>query len=130
MEFPTYEQLMQFNNYSDRLDFASLWKRGYKTPSSTMSNPFYHNPWWRKARQNAIDRDFAYDLAVDKNDIYTKKIVHHLNPLTEYDIENLTDKCLDPNNLITCSVDTHNKIHYAPKREIWVERKPGDTTLW
>ena len=57
--------------------------------------------------------------------------VHHMNPLTKEDIENLTENCFDPDGLITVSDYTHKRIHYDQKEyQEWVERKPGDTKLW
>ena len=40
---------------------------------------------------------------------------------------------LDINNLVLCSHETHNAIHFGSRallREQWTERQPGDTKLW
>lgn len=81
-----------------------------------------------------IDRDIGFDLGVFGIYIEGIVLVHHINPITEHDIIYQTSKLLDPENLITTSIDTHNKIHYgSPKITdggVWVERTPGDTKLW
>lgn len=82
-------------------------------------------------RKSIIDRDLGFDLGV--TGVYVNGIfmVHHINPITEYDIIHMTRKLLDPENLITTSINTHNKIHYKQgEKEVWVERTPGDTILW
>ena len=41
------------------------------------------------------------------------------------------DILLNPDNLITCSHDTHMAIHYKNNEVLgFVERQPGDTKLW
>lgn len=60
-------------------------------------------------------------------------MVHHMNPITQEDLERGTDLVLDPEYLITTAHRTHNAIHYGDDsllpRQV-VERRPGDTKLW
>lgn len=73
----------------------------------------------------------GFDLGVFGVYIPDIVIVHHINPIDENDIIYQTKKLLDPDNLITVSLNTHNIIHYRnEERDIWVERRPGDTKLW
>jgi hypothetical protein len=56
-----------------------------------------------------------------------------MNPISDKDIQNGEQWILDPNFLITTSLQTHNAIHYGdasllPRGPI--ERKAGDTKLW
>lgn len=81
-------------------------------------------------RKSIIARDMALDLGILGFPINTRIIVHHMNPLSLEDIEYQTDKCFDPENLITVSEETHNRIHYRPKAVPFEERKAGDTILW
>lgn len=86
---------------------------------------------WLTTRDIIIKRDLGFDLGIMGVYILDKVIIHHINPIDEYDILNLTPKLLDPENLITTSLKTHNIIHYGQKKgEPWVERRPGDTILW
>jgi predicted HNH restriction endonuclease len=86
---------------------------------------------WKAVRKEIIDRDLGFDLGVFGVYINDTILVHHINPINESDIVYQTKKLLDPENLITLSINTHNLIHYDKKeKEEWVERKPGDTKLW
>jgi hypothetical protein len=56
-----------------------------------------------------------------------------MNPITVDNLKNRDEIILDPEFLITTTLQTHNAIHYGdatllPRGPI--ERKPGDTTLW
>lgn len=73
----------------------------------------------------------GFDLGVFGVYIDGPMYVHHINPINEHDIRRQTKKLLDPENLITVSMNTHNSIHYKKiEKEPWVERRPGDTKLW
>lgn len=96
-----------------------------------MMGRFYKSNAWRKVRDAVIKRDLGCDLGVNRLYIDGEIIVHHINPITEEDLEKGSDLLLSMDNLITVSYDTHNKIHYSTEEDyIWKERKPGDTTLW
>ena len=96
-----------------------------------MSEEFYKSYKWRQLRKHILERDLKFDLGVFGVYINDGLIVHHINPINEHDILNQTQKLLDPENLITTSIKTHNRIHYKQKQEdIWCERKPGDTKFW
>lgn len=124
----SYHDLIKFRDYGDRLAYLQLRGKPYRSPRD-ISNPFYKTSYWRELRQEIIRRDLGCDLGVFGEDIKGEIIIHHINPLKEEDIINLSDKCLDPDNLICVSVTTHNLIHYGSKSEI-DERTPGDTKLW
>lgn len=94
---------------------------------------FYKSRAWRDARDFVIVRDNGCDLGVPGYEIHSDLLIHHLNPITADDIRSRDPKILDPDNLITTTLDTHNAIHYGnesllPKRVI--ERTMGDTKLW
>lgn len=96
-----------------------------------MSEDFYKSHLWRTLRKQILDRDLRFDLGTPGVYVNDGFIVHHINPITEFDIIHQTKKLLDPENLITTSIQTHNRIHYKQqKEEVWVERKPGDTIFW
>lgn len=125
----TYSELIQFDGYGDRLNYLSLVGEENKSPRY-MSNPFYKSRAWRLVRQEVIRRDLGCDLGVFGNDINGPIFVHHMNPLTEANVEEWDDDMINPEYLISVSEDTHNKIHYAKENGVYVERKPGDTKLW
>lgn len=129
----SYKKLLTIDSFGDRLNYLSLFKRGYRSPRH-MSNPFYKSRIWRDLREEIIARDLGYDLGVPGIQIPNKQdiIVHHMIPLEEDDIlEWREDILLNPDLLITTSRNTHNIIHYGDRSQsILVERQPGDTKLW
>ena len=129
----SYKKLLTIDSFGDRLNYLSLFKRGYRSPRR-MSNPFYKSRIWRDLREEIIARDLGYDLGVPGIQIPNEQdiIVHHMIPLEEDDIlEWREDILLNPDLLITTSRNTHNIIHYGDRSQsILVERQPGDTKLW
>lgn len=126
----SYSELIKLESYDERLKYLKLLDNNVTSPRH-MSMDFYKSDIWKLVRQQIIDRDLGFDLGVFGVYINGPMIVHHINPINESDIIYQTRKLLDPENLITVSVTTHNFIHYNTiEREEWVERKPGDTKLW
>lgn len=129
----SYKKLLTIDSFGDRLNYLSLFKRGYRSPRH-MSNPFYKSRIWRDLREEIIARDLGYDLGVPGIQIPNKQdiIVHHMIPLEEDDIlEWREDIILNPDLLITTSRNTHNIIHYGDRSQsVLIERQPGDTKLW
>ncbi|AOZ64868.1 HNH endonuclease [Streptomyces phage Jaylociraptor] len=94
---------------------------------------FYTSREWRQARDRIIVRDEGCDLGIEGYEIHDRVYIHHINPITLYQLES-GDPCLvDPDNLITVTHRTHNAIHYGDERLLprpLVARQPGDTKLW
>ena len=126
----SYSELMELESFDERLEYLKLLDNNVTSPRH-MSMSFYKSDAWIKTREYIIRRDLGFDLGVFGVYIPTDVIVHHINPINENDIVNFSRRLLDPENLITTSVETHNKIHYKTKpKEVWVERTPGDTKEW
>jgi len=126
----SYSELITFNTFTERLEYLKLLDNNVNSPRH-MSMPFYKSRAWKTTRDMIIERDLGFDLGAFGVYIIGPIHIHHINPITEYDIRNFTDKLLDPENLIMSSANTHNLIHYRNVvEEKWVERKPGDTKLW
>lgn len=126
----SYSELIQLDSFQDRLDYLKLLDNNVTSPRH-MSEQFYKSHLWRSLRKQIIDRDLGFDLGINGVYINGAMIVHHINPINERDILYQTQKLLDPENLITTSLDTHNRIHYnQEEKEVWIERTPGDTILW
>lgn len=124
----SYSELITIPTFGDRLNYLSLYDKGYIAPRH--NNKFYRLSPWLNFRREMLIRDLGYDLGVEGHDIEGKIILHHINPITEEDFETYNiDKLLNPENVITTSLFTHNVIHYGNRIEE-VERKPGDTKLW
>lgn len=126
----SYSDLLKFDSFIERLEYLKLLDNNVTSPRH-MSEQFYKSDLWKHTRNQIIKRDLGFDLGVFGVWIKDTILVHHINPINEFDIINLTKKLLDPENLITVSINTHNRIHYNVKeKEIWVPRTPGDTKLW
>lgn len=126
----SYSELILIPSFSERLEYLKLLDNNAESPRH-MSGDFFKSKAWLTVRDMIISRDLAFDLGVFGVYIDGPMYVHHINPINEYDIRNQTRRLLDPDNLITASMLTHNAIHYKKsEKEVWVERRPGDTKLW
>lgn len=88
---------------------------------------------WKRVRHQVIVRDNGCDLGVVGHDIYSKIIIHHMNPITLDDIQNATAFLLNPDFLICTTMDTHNAIHYGNEsllHRLPAERCRNDTCPW
>jgi len=130
MDNRTYSELVLLGTYDERLEYLMLEGVELSSPRA-MSQSFYKSKQWKAIRESIIKRDFGCEIGILGIYIYGPIYVHHMNPITEVDIDNNDPKLYDPENLISVSLNTHNIIHYrtiAP--EPYVERSAGDTKLW
>ena len=98
-----------------------------------LNQVFYASSIWKSCRRGIIVRDNGCDVGLKGYDIFDKIYVHHINPLTEDDILSNSSNLTDPENLICCSNNTHNVIHFGYSTKgllLPTERTPGDTKLW
>lgn len=98
-----------------------------------LNQKFYHSYEWRKIiRPKVILRDNGNDLACDGYPIHDHIYIHHLNPINAADLVERCELVLLLDNLVCCSFDTHNNLHYgyAPTKAEYVARKPNDTAPW
>ena len=125
------EGALKEEDWNSRLQYLTLLDDNAASPR-TMSNSFYKSKEWSRVRSEIIERDLGCDLGIPGMYIDGPIIVHHINPLWSEDIEEWnTEKLFDPDNLICCSIETHNMIHYGNhKSEGYKERMPNDTNLW
>lgn len=132
----TYEEMAKLSTFKERFDYLYL---GDKIGNETFGNHRYLNQRlytsaiWKKTRDRVIIRDYGQDLGSYGCELGRHNvIIHHINPITIEDVINMDPKIFDLNNLITCSFDTHNKIHYGgdkPGNE-FIIRTPGDHCPW
>lgn len=132
----SYTELIKFSEFEDRFVYLKL---GGEVGSTTfgsrrwMNQSFYASREWRDVRRSIVLRDDGCDLGVPGYLIASRPMVHHLNPVTERQLEERSYALFDPSNLITVSHDTHNAIHYGDERQLprpFVERRAGDTKEW
>lgn len=126
----TYSEMSQLETFSERLEYLKLTGVEYQSPRE-ISLSFYKSRAWLITAERIKIRDLGCDLGVFGVDIDGPIFVHHINPITQEDIETNSWKLYSPENLISTSLNTHNIIHYRTKpQEEYVERTPGDTTIW
>lgn len=83
-------------------------------------------------RHKIIVRDEGCDLGILGREIYGRIVIHHMNPVTIDDINDM-QSILDPEYLICVSHNTHNAIHYGDESLLITEpivRRPNDTCPW
>lgn len=131
----TYSDLVQLTTFEDRFEYLRLvGKVGFPTfgHERWMNQHFYTSSEWRRIRNEVIARDNGFDIGVVGHPISGKIIVHHMCPLDPEKLEQSDETILSPEYLISCSIMTHNAIHFgdaAPDHKP-IERRPGDTLLW
>lgn len=134
----TYSELIGFDSFIDRYRYLKLngkvaeptfgWKR-------FLNQNFYKSREWQDIRNIVIARDFGCDLGVPGYEIEKPGVIyiHHMNPITDYDIKHHTKMLVDPEYLICVSFGTHQAIHYGDESLVdfsLVERTPMDTCPW
>lgn len=126
-----YSEVIKLATFAERLEYLLLTGVSVESPRD-ISEAFYKSRMWKAVREDIAKRDLGCDLGVFGIYIYGSIYVHHINPITQKDIENnVFRKLYDPENLICTSLDTHNIIHYRKEIETtYVDRSPGDTKLW
>lgn len=136
MKIRTYSELIQYNTLLDRYRYLKL---GGKVGEETfgmdryLNQQFYKSKEWRKVRDEIIIRDGACDLGLPDREITSRIIIHHMNPITKYDILNKTEFLLNPEYLICTLKRTHDAIHYGDESLLFnelVERSANDTCPW
>ena len=135
----SYEELSKLKTFEERLNYLAVKGNvGQETFGFDryLNQTLYKSKEWRQVRNKVIIRDQGYDLGVcdEWSQEIDRPIIHHINPITEQDIINRDPKVFDMNNLVLCSLDTHNRIHYGEtdkdSRPRITERKPNDTSPW
>lgn len=132
----TYNELLHYSTYEDRLEYLKLFSSvGIDTfgHDRYLNQILYHTPEWKRIRQQIILRDKGCDLGLEGYEIFSKPIIHHINPITVENILQRDPIVFDFNNLITVSHFTHNAIHYGTNERISlapIERKINDTCPW
>lgn len=138
MKIRTYSELITLPTFIARYRYLRL---GGKVGDITfgweryLNQEFYkYDEDWKAARRAVIIRDNGCDLGIDGRDILDAPvIVHHMNPLTEYDIMHRTKYLLDPEYLISTIDNTHKAIHYGDESLLITEpivRRKNDTCPW
>lgn len=136
MPIRTYSELIQLPTFEERFRYlrlkGSVGKETFGFDRYLNQN-FYRSSAWKRVRDQVIVRDNGCDLGIDDRIIYGKILIHHMNPINDEDILNMTDILLNPEYLICVTLDTHNAIHYGDDDLLIKEpvvRFKNDTCPW
>ena len=136
MSIRTYSELIQLPTFEERFRYlrlkGSVGKETFGFDRYLNQN-FYRSSAWKRVRDQVIVRDNGCDLGIDDRIIYGKILIHHMNPINDEDILNMTDILLNPEYLICVTLDTHNAIHYGDEDLLIKEpvaRFKNDTCPW
>lgn len=136
MSIRTYSELITIPDYLDRFEYLKL---GGAVGKDTFGHDRYLNQIlynsyeWRRFRRDVIMRDNGCDLGHPDFEIVGTIYIHHIDPLTIEDVLARHPKIFDMDNVICCSLDTHNAIHYGDKDLLTtgpIVRLPNDTCPW
>lgn len=132
-----YSELIKLKTLIERYEYLRTFS---KIGEETFGGSRYLNQYlytksdlWKSVRRKVILRDNGRDLGLDDYIIQGRIIVHHINPLTKEQLLNFDPCIFDMENLISCSHNTHNAIHYGDKTLLPqdpIERRPFDTCPW
>ena len=132
----TYTELSKLSSFKDRFNYLRLdGTVGEETFGFDryMNQIFYKSREWAGVRRQVIIRDNGCDLGCEGYEIHGKILIHHMNPISLNDIRYRTDLLLNPDYLISTTLQTHNAMHYGDDSllpELPVERTPNDTCPW
>lgn len=133
----SYSELKSLNTLEERFRYLSLkGKVGIETFGFDryLNQKFYNSYEWRKLRDEILIRDNGCELGLNDFPIRGRILIHHMNPIKERDLVDLTDYVMNPEYLVCVSHSMHNAIHYGDdnilQRYFVVERKPNDTCPW
>lgn len=132
----TYSELITIPTFEERFKYLQL--NGAVCEETFgfdryLNQVFYRSQEWKRIRDQVIIRDNGCDLGVEGYEIWGKVIVHHMNPISVDDIQSLTSYLLNPEYLVSTTLQTHNAIHYGDESLLVtapVERTPNDTCPW
>lgn len=132
----TYSELIKIPTFEERYEYLRL---GGKVGEETfgfdryLNQMFYRSKEWRSIRDHVITRDNGCDLAMEGHEVYSRILIHHMNPITADDILQRSEYLLNPEYLISTIKRTHDAIHYGDRSLLIVapiERTKNDTCPW
>lgn len=136
MSIKTYSELIALPTFEERYQYLKLdGSVGVETFGFDryLNQNFYRSTAWKRVRDEVIVRDNGCDLGIEDRIIRGKILIHHMNPINDKDILNLTDILLNPEYLICVTHATHNAIHYGDEDLLIkgpIIRTKNDTCPW
>ena len=134
----TYSELIKIPSFEERYEYLRI---GGAVGEDTfgydrwINQDFYTSHEWRKFRRQIIARDLGCDLASKDRPFLNGELItiHHMNPISQNDLINVSDWILNPEFLVCVSKRTHDAIHFGDASllpKLPTERTPYDTCPW
>lgn len=133
----SYHELIQLPTFEERFEYLKV---NGTVSEETFGGRRYLNQLvynsskeWKNIRREVILRDQGFDLAHEDYPVSGYIYVHHINPITVEDVLDGNICIFNLENLISCSFQTHNAIHFG--RIELINRAPivrtkNDTCPW
>lgn len=134
--YKSYSELSKLKTFESRFEYL-------KTNSSIGVDTFgcnrylnqilYKSKEWKEFRRRVILRDSGCDLGLEGHEIGGLIVIHHINPITREQVLNRDPVIFDMNNVVSCSLETHNAIHFGDLNSIkttFAVRTKNDTCPW
>lgn len=134
--YRTYNELILLQTFEERFDYLRLNGQCSEITFGghrLLNQMLYRSPQWQEVRRRVIIRDNGCDLGIEGREIYSRIIVHHMNPITKADILDRSEFLLNPEYLICTVKNTHDAIHYGDENlliTLPMERNVNDTCPW
>lgn len=132
-----YSELRSLKTFEERFEYLKVLAHVAEETFGSMryfNQTFYTSQIWKSIRNQVILRDNGCDLGIEDHPINGRMIIiHHMNPITIDDINNMTPNLIDPEFLICVSQNTHQALHYGDEKILPkgpIERFPNDTSPW
>ncbi len=131
-----YTDLIQLPTFKERYEYLRI---GGIVGQDTfgfdryLNQRFYRSPEWKQVRRDVIIRDEGRDLAMEGYELHGNIFVHHMNPISVKDINDVSDWVLNPEYLVCVSKRTHDAIHFGDAKLLTSlpdVRTPNDMCPW
>ena len=131
-----YTELIQLPTFKERYEYLRI---GGIVGQDTfgfdryLNQRFYRSPEWKQVRRDVIIRDEGRDLAMEGYELHGNIFVHHMNPISVKDINDVSDWVLNPEYLVCVSKRTHDAIHFGDAKllpSLPDVRTPNDMCPW
>lgn len=132
-----YSELIQLPTFKERFEYLKLSGSVGKATfgyDRYLNQNFYKSQEWKRLRNEIIVRDNGCEMGLEDYEIKGRIFIHHMNPIVDDDIVNVSDYLMNPEYLICVSHDIHNAIHYGNddiiRAKDYIPRRPDDTCPW
>ena len=132
-----YSELIQLPTFKERFEYLKLSGSVGKATfgyDRYLNQNFYKSREWKRLRDEIIVRDNGCEMGLEDYEIRGRILIHHMNPIVDDDIVNISEYLMNPDYLICVSHDLHNAIHYGNedilRTKEYNPRRPNDTCPW